>query len=118
MFFRGGTARYLHYAVHVIRVAALDLNLDGAVSDSEIMLQLVRACRCISSVKGMSICLRWSVRRLDKRGGQSRDRGWRSSVRGSAGEPFDLFERGLRRASLPRGELREAMRKRIGIIAR
>jgi hypothetical protein len=36
----------------------------------------------------------------------------------SAGELFDLFERGLRRALFPSGELREAVRKRVGTIAR
>ncbi len=34
------TTRYLHYAVHVVWIAALNLNLDRAVSNFELTLQL------------------------------------------------------------------------------
>ena len=36
-----GVSRRLHGAVHVILVAALDLDLDSRVTDSEMMIQLL-----------------------------------------------------------------------------
>src|ERR1700682_4479266 len=42
MAFSGSITRYLHYAIHVIRLAALNLNLDRAVTYFELMLQLLR----------------------------------------------------------------------------
>ena len=56
------TTRHLHYAIHVIRLAALNLNLDRAVSNFELMLQLFRdsakhilsASRTQSIVKNLS----------------------------------------------------------------
>src|SRR5260370_16125434 len=44
MAFSSGTARYLHYAVHIIRLAARNLNLNSAVTNSELMLQLFCDC--------------------------------------------------------------------------
>jgi hypothetical protein len=38
MAFRGDITRYLHYAVHIIGVAAFNLNLDGAMTNSKIVL--------------------------------------------------------------------------------
>jgi hypothetical protein len=42
MIFRNDTPRQLHHTIHIIRIATLYFNLNGAVSNTEMMLQFLR----------------------------------------------------------------------------